>query len=1055
MNISIRWLTVGFLGLGAGAAFGAQSVQVTSGNPSVGLPNTAPWNTLGQSTKSMRWEMRIHSFGADWPQNGVFLGPFYLFKQAGVGVWAESGGPQFDPQPNNGVLIPNCCAQFSDVLVRVQRNANNGTLAGAQWTFEICPLPSGACLAATNPITSYAATTNWQGMQIALTTGYQLGFLRWFSGAVPVGTTIPLGGVSGDLADWEFEGNLNDSSGHGLNMKTGGVSFAATPGYAPFCNPGPQQAFRAGVPATLDATASQALDGTTGLTYLWQYVPPTEVGAPIQRLVWSSHTTPSTTISGMIFGPVNIQLTVTDGSGQSSTCTVHHGAVPTDANGNVVIADPKVNVLLGPMTRMDRSCDLTACTSSTLNPWPWADQLQFAWAKHMGAAQGTSPTAGISFIKDWETRTTPGTISINNGSAAVTGSSTTFGNTFCGSSASFPCTPVASTGSIIIWYCKSGTAPACFDSLATSGRRYFPISSVTSQTSLTIAAGPAAQWTLSNCSGCYYTTWATSGNSWFGASTNNDYYDDVKAFYSTYYRTGIEDNLTWARWLADAWYNSPLLDQLTCGDQQYQCPPPRVQSVEGIVLRALDEDAVAGSPGSSAKWTGLRKNFDLVVEHVGVAQSAPIGGFSDLREESYELAVTALCAITDPNDATRVNNCLSAGDTALTGRWGPQRYSDGHWVAEYCVNNGGQICSSTGATGTITATTGSNAITLSGNTWSAANFCNAGTKATIYMDTTDFGPNGWDSRGYIATRVDSTHATLDANYVDTGGSGKGFDLACGGGTLDWAGPLVQPFMLGITSNAMRLWAYALIHAGASPPYDSTTAGTINTTWLPGIARWLGTTAVNTDTLSGVAYRGPYYGVGGGVCGAPYGPLGNPNNCYGASSVQESRELSPELVAAMSTGYCLTGDPNLLAYGDNYYSSMFAKFPSNAGYDGGWIADMDINGFFWNLYAGKWWGFFWGYGRNQSWVSARQGCVSAPINQTLNVGFNLASVPNATQVRVILTKPDGTTVTNTCSSSPCAVIADAREGSHLVTLTYLSAGGSVLATSSEPDVVAVN
>ena len=65
-------------------------------------------------------------------------------------------------------------------------------------------------------------------------------------------------------------------------------------------------------------------------------------------------------------------------------------------------------------------------------------------------------------------------------------------------------------------------------------------------------------------------------------------------------------------------------------------------------------------------------------------------------------------------------------------------------------------------------------------------------------------------------------------------------------------------------------------------------------------------------------------------------------------------------------------------------------------DGFYIADMDIGGFFWNLYAGKWWGFFWGYGRTQSWVSARQGCVSAPINRTLNVGFNLASITDSTQ-----------------------------------------------------------
>jgi hypothetical protein len=1063
MNISTCWLTIGFLGLACGAAFGAQSVQVTTGNPRATLPNSAPWTTMGQNTKSMRWEMRIHNFGADWPQTGMILGPFYLYKQAGVGVWIEAGGTQFDPQGNNGALIANCCAQFNDVLVRVQRNANNGTLVGAQWTFEICPLPGGVCLSAVNPITSYSTTTNWQGMQITLTSGYSVAFLRWFSGAVPVGTTIPLAGVSGDLADWEFEGNLNDSSGHGLNMSGGSVTYAASPTYAPACNAGPQQVFRAGAPAHLDGRGSQALDGTTGgLTYLWQYIEPTEPGAPKQQLLWSSHTISQPTIRGMIFGPVNIRLTVTDSSNQSSTCTVHDGAVPTDANGNVTIADPRVNVLLGPMTRMDRSCDLSSCSSSSLNPWPWADQIQFAWGIHMGLAQGTAPTGITNFIKTWETRTTPGTISVNTGSSAVTGSGTTFGNTFCGSSAVFPCTPLAANNLIIIWYCTSGTAPACFDSVATSGRRYYGISSILSQTSLTISGGSANQWTLSSCSGCYYSAWSLSSNSWFGGSTNNNYYDDVKAFYATYYRTGVEDFLSYANWLADAWYNSPSVDKLTCGsgDSGLGCPFPRIVSLEGTALRAMQEDAAAGSAGSSTKWTGLRRYFDFAMSEntrcLGVAPT--VGGCYDLREESYLLASVAVCAITDPGDAARVTNCLTNLNTALTSRWAPARQSNGSWVAPYCttLSNAG-FCSSTGGLGTITAATGSRTITLTGGAWSSAHFCNAGNTAYVMMGTLP-GPTSdspyYDTRGYIATFVDTTHATLDVNYLGSTGSGKSILVGCGGGPNNWVGPTVQPFMLGITSNAMRLSAYALVNSGSSPPFNATLAGTINTSWLPGIATFLGTGAFDTDSHASIPDRGPWYGVGGGACQPPYGPKGNVD-CSGGSSAQEVRMLSPELVAAISTAYCLTRDPNLLAYGDNYYSAMFAKFPLDSGYDIGWIADMDIHNFFWNLYAGKWWGFFWGYGRTQSWVSARQGCVSAPVDQILNVGFKLASVPNATQVRVTLTKPDGTTVSNTCTSSPCAVTADAREGSHLVTLTYLSASGSVLATSSEQAVVDVN
>ena len=84
---------------------------------------------------------------------------------------------------------------------------------------------------------------------------------------------------------------------------------------------------------------------------------------------------------------------------------------------------------------------------------------------------------------------------------------------------------------------------------------------------------------------------------------------------------------------------------------------------------------------------------------------------------------------------------------------------------------------------------------------------------------------------------------------------------------------------------------------------------------------------------------------------------------------------------------------------------------------------------------------------------RLGGVAAAVNRTLWVSFNTAGVPHATQARVTLTQPSGVTVTQTCSASPCAVQADARQGNHVAQLMYLSAGGQILATG-DPMIVVV-
>src|ERR1039458_6414545 len=188
--------------LGVIPAFGAQqSVQVTSSYAAFGLPNTAPWTTIGANTSAMRWEMRIHDFGSDWPGSPswlVYLGPVYLLRAASNQVQAGSGYAGLDSISNNGPLIANCCTGRTDVLVRVQRD-----VANTRYTMEVCDTTGGNCQSATAAITGYGGAS-WVGITMRVAAGGNVGFLRWFSSVVPIGTQIPAVGVVGDLGDWEY-----------------------------------------------------------------------------------------------------------------------------------------------------------------------------------------------------------------------------------------------------------------------------------------------------------------------------------------------------------------------------------------------------------------------------------------------------------------------------------------------------------------------------------------------------------------------------------------------------------------------------------------------------------------------------------------------------------------------------------------------------------------------------------------------------------------------------------------------------------------------------------
>jgi hypothetical protein len=935
------------------------------------------------------------------------------------------------------VYIPNSANAYSqDFVMRFRRDLTANLATGESWNMDgtgyaevVEPIVAPASSGASNYITFGAANLN-------------LAYFRWYSGTIPVGSKPPWGNSanagSSVLGDWEFEGSGADNGPNHLTISFSHFpTFMLTPRYAPACVMGAQQSWRVGSAAQLDGSHSFPLDDGASLQYFWGQSISSEPGTPLQLLNWSSHTSPTPTITGFLAGPLNFTLTVRDQSGTSTACQVHNGAVATDSLGRVQISDPKISSLLGPLTHWGVN-----------TRWPWFDQVEKQWADLMSSLQGTVQPGRLvsNFVDHWNVPQ-QGNVSATYGSVRITGFNTSFKSTFCQGG-------TYSTNVIVLWYPQPGF-------IGGTGRRGLPVGKCVSDTILDLGwqysddngsnpksyqvdAPPGFAYTQSasllwrpgiGCSGgpttinvngmgpvplkeadgvtdpspsdCphnsnpnlavsltyngkaftiqgtftppiyYYWVWitlpgTTSGmnyslwtqddlGSWVGQSTNINYYDNVLAFYTMYYRTGIDTYLHAARWLADKWWTMPLHDQGNAMSGLVGTAlMPRIQAETGLFLRAIDQDDVNGVPGSSPMWPGLRSEVDNGYRYVMNTQMALNVLTGDLRETAYNDMYVALCAAYDPN-AAHAAQCRSDLNNSIQNTWKSQRQPDGSWQAfsgEYASIPTEFPIISSGTSGTVSVTPGSNIVTIQGSTWSPswfpAEFLSIG-------NPMNYGTR--DAKYYNATYIDSTHIQLDRPYSDPCGnlcSGRQWVMSTGTPGTQWIAFGVQPFMLGITG---QFFNQAHIALGMDPQY-STSAALVKS-YVGDAANWLSTTG--TETVS----RGLWYGVGFGICAQP----NLSRSCYSNSDPNDyvgARELSPEVLGAMAMGYSYAPSSALQAAVDNLFSAVYAKNPSDPGYDGTYAQDMDpLNrGFFWQTLNPKWFGFFWGMGRNAAWLSTR-------------------------------------------------------------------------------------
>lgn len=869
-----------------------------------------------------------------------------------------------------------------------------------------------------------------------------LAYLRWCGGTIglnakaPGGTAQPCSGGS-KLADWEFDGNGTDSGPNHLNLNVSNgnrgvnVPFSGSPAYVPACNPGAAQVFRAGTAGNLDGSQSFPLDGGSTLSFQWQQTGSTEPGVTSwQNLRWTGQNTPNPSISGYLAGPVNLRLTVADSSGQTATCLLRNGAVATDDNGNVILpsgaGDPtggyaKMAGIIGPLTQL------------SANPrWPWLDQIAKTWADRLAGFQGQIIPGGVvtDFVDLWNTAQA-GTAGVVHGSRTVNGFGTQFQTLFCGGAGN---TTPALNSAFVGWY--DYTVPGGGGG---TGRRYNAVAGCPSQTTLTLSS----PWVPPSHAGMSYSMWNNSGlASWLNGSANLNYYDNVLAFYAMYFRTGTDTYLHAARWLADRWWTMPYVDRGNsndCAANASLCNNsslfPRISAYTGLYLRAIDQDMVAGIPGSSPMWSGIRQFVNGVFRYTYFIN----GSVGDLRETAYSDMYVALCAAYDPDPAVSAA-CRTDVASSINTVWKPARQSDGHWqsfAGDY--SNVGFSFPDVGnrSNGTVSVSPGSKIVTISGGTWDPSWFPR---RFFSFYSWNDSGTR--DASFYNATYLDANRIQLDRAYSDncTSGSnsctGRSWVISSG-----WIGFGTQPFMLGIAGHWFN---QAYIGLSRDPAYDATAA--LARSYVVDAANWIATCTLDGTGGCDPATRGAFYGVGFGVCtpGASDGSdscrCGPANgNCGGTGA---SRENMGEALGELSIAYNYAPSPSLQAAIDNVLSAAYAKYPTDPAYDGNYAVDLDTG--FLSSNNPKWFGFFWGMGRNMTYLSSRQGGAAAPQLLPLKVDVRIGSVTGAVAVRVTPTAPDGTArAPAVCSASPCQIMVDKVMGNWVLQVDHISATGATL------------
>jgi hypothetical protein len=260
----------------------------------------------------------------------------------------------------------------------------------------------------------------------------------------------------------------------------------------------------------------------------------------------------------------------------------------------------------------------------------------------------------------------------------------------------------------------------------------------------------------------------------------------------------------------------------------------------------------------------------------------------------------------------------------------------------------------------------------------------------------------------------------------------------------------QPYMLGgmavlslnyaaqVNDPAYQAKWLALAQAAATymwnpPSYDPFTQGIQYATGYGGCDQ-------KTPINSGSGYVNGTSQGNGDWCQSDLTPQGG---------ISVARGLAVEALNSLTVYYQSNPTPAMQAFGDTVYGSIWASPAYTT--RGVYSAPDNIqasNCYPSNLAYYKWPGFCFGMGMSHQWPAARVGGVQPAQNEAALVEFDLASVPSAEKVEMVVLKPSGAKSTYACTGTPCKVMVDKRQGTHIVKINYLSASGKLLQSKQQ-------
>jgi hypothetical protein len=195
---------------------------------------------------------------------------------------------------------------------------------------------------------------------------------------------------------------------------------------------------------------------------------------------------------------------------------------------------------------------------------------------------------------------------------------------------------------------------------------------------------------------------------------------------------------------------------------------------------------------------------------------------------------------------------------------------------------------------------------------------------------------------------------------------------------------------------------------------------------------------------------PWWDNGAPFC-RPREPGAFPTPCEssswtGATNVGAMRSFGVEAVWALSSDYLAAPTPEKRAAYDAFYNALF----SATGWEQPYGTDntpatqtTDYQGGS-EVLRTKGLGQAWGMGGGQTWPAARMGGPAQPMPRTVLVPFSLDGISSATALRVTTYFPSGKVESKTCTSSPCAITVDARQGGHWILKQYLGSNSELIA-----------